>query len=95
MDTSVMLSFMHKLYESSYGNGTITAKVHSKDNVLDIDTAFIFDHWDIGAAKDNIVLYGEDDMKITVFPQNLVRAEREDDLFVFNTDELEMVVGFI
>lgn len=95
MDTSVMLSFMHKLYVSSYGNGSITAKVHSRDNVLDIDTSFTFDHWEIGKNKDNIVIYGEDDMKITVFPQDLVRAEREDDLFVFNTDELEMVVGFI
>lgn len=95
METAVMLSFMHKLYESSYGNGTITAKVHSKDNVLDIDTAFTFDHWDIGENKDNIVLYGEDDMKITVFPQDLVKAVKEDELFVFNTDELEMVVGFI
>lgn len=95
MDTKIMLSFMHKLYESSYGNGTITAKVHSKDNVLDIDTAFSFDHWEIGESKENIVLYGEDDMKITVFPQDLVRAEREDELFIFNTDELEMVVGFI
>lgn len=95
METSVILSFMHKLHESSYGNGIITAKVHSRDNVLDVDTAFTFDHWEIGDRKDNIILYGEDDMKITVFPQDLVRAEREDDLFVFNTDELEMVVGFI
>lgn len=95
METAILLSFMHKLYESSYGNGTITAKLHSKDNVLDIDTAFKFDHWEIGEAKDNIVLHGEDDMKITVFPQNLVKAEKEEDLFIFNTDELEMVVGFI
>lgn len=95
MDTTILLSFMHKLHESSYGNGTITAKVHSNDNVLDVDTAFTFDHWEIGDRKDNIVLYGEDDMKITVFPQNLIRAEREDELFVFNTNELEMVVGFI
>ena len=95
MDTAVMLSFMHKLYESSYGNGTITAKVHSKDDVLDVDTAFKFDHWELGKNKDNIVLYGEEDMKITVFPQNLIRAEREDELFIFNTDEVEMVVGFI
>ena len=95
MDTAVMLSFMHKLYESSYGNGTITAKVHSKDNVLDIDTAFSFDHWEIGDSKENIILYGEDDMKITVFPQDLVKAVKEDELFVFNTDELEMVVGFM
>ena len=95
MDTAVMLSFMHKLYESSYGNGTITAKVHSKDDVLDVDTAFKFDHWELGKNKDNIVLYGEEDMKITVFPQDLIRAEREDELFIFNTDELEMVVGFI
>ena len=95
MDTAVMLSFMHKLYESSYGNGTITAKVHSKDDVLDVDTAFKFDHWELGKNKDNIVLYGEEDMKITVFPQDLIRAEREDELFIFNTDEVEMVVGFI
>lgn len=95
MDTSVMLSFMHKLHESSYGNGIITAKVHSRDNVLDIDTSFTFDHWEIGNAKDNIVLYGEDDMKITVVPQDLVRAEKENELYVFNTNELEMVVGFI
>ena len=95
MDTAVMLSFMHKLYESSYGNGIITAKVHSKDDVLDVDTAFKFDHWELGKNKDNIVLYGEEDMKITVFPQDLIRAEREDELFIFNTDEVEMVVGFI
>ena len=95
METSILLSFMHKLWESSYGNGTITAKMHTKDNVLDVDTAFTFDHWEIGEAKDNIVLYGEDDMKITVAPQDLVKAEKENDLFIFNTKNVEMIVGFI
>lgn len=95
MDTAIILSFMHKLFESAYGKGTITTKVHSKDNVLDIDASFMFDHWEIGEDKDNIVLYGEEDIKITVSPQNLIRAEIEDELFVFNTDELEMMVGFI
>lgn len=95
METTVVLSFMQKLYESLYGNGTITAQVRTADSALDIDTAFSFDHWEINGNKESITLYGEDDMRIVFNPQHLVKASLEDGVFTFNTDILEMVIGFV
>ena len=95
MDAAIMLSFMKKLYESAYGNGVITARIRTTDDVLDIDTAFIFDHWELSDDKESITLYGEDDMKVVFSPQYLTRADIEDDLFVFNTSTTEITVGFI
>ena len=86
---------MHKLYESAYGKGTITARVRSNDNVLDIDTAFRFNKWEVINNKKCIVLYGEDDVKIVITPQNLIRAKKENELFIFNTNMMEMIVDFI
>ena len=95
MDAAIMLSFMKKLYESAYGNGVITAHIRTTDDVLDIDTAFTFDHWELSDDKESITLYGEDDMKVVFSPQYLTRADIEDDLFVFNTSTTEITVGFI
>ena len=95
MNTAITMSFMQRLYESAYGNGIISATVRSKDDVLDIDTAFRFDHWELSEDKEHILIYGEDDIKIDVCPRNMVEARRENGLYIFNTKSLEMTVSFI
>ncbi|SFU57006.1 hypothetical protein [Butyrivibrio sp. INlla21] len=95
MDTKIMLSFMQKLYNCAYGNGILTAHLRTTDDVLDIDTAFTVDHWELSANKESMTLYGEDDMKVVFNPQYLTKASVEGDDFVFNTGNVEMVVGFI
>ncbi len=95
MDKSIIYSFMQKLFESLYGNGTIAARIRSKDDVLNIDTSFVFDHWDMSEDKQTITLYGEDDLKVEFKPQDLVRAEKDNDTFLFDARGMELAVDFI
>ena len=95
METPVIYSFMHKLYESLYEEGSIAARIRSKDNVLNIDGSFTFDHWDISEDKQTITLYVADDLRVEFKPQDLVRAKKENNTFLFDTDIMEMDVDFI
>lgn len=95
MNSTIMLNFMRKLYESSYGNGSLTAHIKTLDDALDVDAAFKFDHWELSDDKNTITLYGDDDIRVLFDSQKLKNAVMEGDLFIFSTDTMEIAIGFI
>ena len=95
MDIMLIQSFMRKLYESSYGNGSLTAHIKTLDDALDVDAAFKFDHWELSDDKKTITLYGDDDIRVFFNSQKLKNAVMEGDLFIFSTDTMEIAIGFI
>ena len=95
METQIMYSFIHKLFTGAYGGKRISVHLNSADNVLTTDLSFEYKDYQISEDKQKITLYGEDDLQVTVTPQNLMDASTEDEYYLFNTDTFNMAVTFI
>ena len=95
MDKRIMFDFMHKLFINSYSGKNVSVHLNSKDNVLSTDMSFEFKDFQISDDKQKITLFGEEDLQVTFNPQNIVKIEKENDTFLFDTDNVEMAVDFI
>lgn len=90
-----MFDFLHKLFINSYSGKSISVHLNSKDNVISTDLSFEFKDFQISEDKKEITLYGEEDLQVTFNPQNLVKVEKENNTFLFDTEIMEMAVDFI
>lgn len=90
-----MFDFLHKLFINSYSGKSISVHLNSKDNVISTDLSFEFKSFQISEDKQEITLYGEEDLQVTFNPQDLVDVKKENDTFLFDTEIVEMAVDFI
>lgn len=95
MEKKIIFDFLHDLFINSYSGKNISVHLNSKDKVVSADLFFEFKSFQISDDKQEITLYGEEDLQLTFMPQDLVYARKENDTFLFDTDNVEMAVDFI
>lgn len=95
MEKKIVFDFLQQLFINSYSGKNISVHLNSKDNVITTDMSFEYKSFQISEDKQEITLYGEEDLQVTFNPQNLVNAKKENDTYLFDTEIVELAVDFI
>ena len=90
-----MHNLIQKMFKCIYSCESISARIRSKDDVICIDTAFMFDHWEFSKDRKTLTLFGDEDVQIDFRPQELIKSQEDEDTFVFENHVMEMTVVFI